>query len=410
MSERINVLEISECFPNQYKPVTGEFILQHVKALSEFCNVTAAVPLRYIPSKELVSFNPFRSISNISRWMSSLSATKNSNEKNLKIVYSGYISLPRPYFEFIDNYIVNFFFYKKLKRIFVDSKPDIIYCNWIRPWAELCIKLAKEFSVPLIIDHHEDIPTLKKLYPNSYKQFLKVFENADAVVIHSTVNKNELKSESLKLPEVYVNYLGQNFDINADAKKFSIGKTKLVCVSHLYERRKNIDVLIKALSLIVSKENFELTIAGEGNLKNEYIALSRSLSLDNIIKFTGERSQQEVGSILEESDIFILPSYPEAFGIVFIEALAKGLPVITCEGNGGGEELKSLGYPVILVKPDSPEELSGAIDRLCRDHGLMNKMSESGKEVVRNNFTWKKNAERTAGVLEAVINKFKERK
>ena len=108
---------------------------------------------------------------------------------------------------------------------------------------------------------------------------------------------------------------------------------------------------------------------------------------------------------MSNSDIFILPSYPEAFGVVIIEALAKGLPVITCNGNGGGEELKKLGYPVVLVKPDSQEDLAESITELSKDEVRMKDMSAKGIEIVRKYFTWKKNAENTYQLLSDTIKK-----
>ena len=66
-SEKLTVAEISECFPNKFKPVTGEFISQHARALSQFCNVIMIVPLRYVPPKELFSLNPFKLFEGISK-------------------------------------------------------------------------------------------------------------------------------------------------------------------------------------------------------------------------------------------------------------------------------------------------------------------------------------------------------
>lgn len=406
ISKKITVVEISECFPNNHKPVTGEFILQHVRALSEYCRVITIVPLRYVPPKELLVVNPVKLISNLLKWFSSLRGTKSFSEGNLTVIYFGYVSLPRPSFEFIDNRLIKLLLYSKVLKMLKKVSPDIIYCNWIKPWAELSRKLADHFNVPLVIDHHEDIPTLKKLFPGNHNKFLKSFEKADKVIVHSTLNKKDLLNENLNLPEVTVNYLGQSF-ITADTEKiFNSNKVKLLCVSHLYERRKNIDILIKAFSLIESMNRFELTIAGEGKLKQEYIDLSYKLNLQDRIHFAGSKSRKELGDILDKSDIFVLPSYPEAFGIVFIEALAKGLPVITCEGNGGGAELKSLGYEIVLVKPHSAEELSKAILELSLDKIKMSAMSHQGKKTVNDHFTWNKSALRAYDILKDTINKF----
>ncbi|HMS32684.1 MAG TPA: glycosyltransferase family 4 protein [Ignavibacteria bacterium] len=408
----LTIVEISECFPNKYKPVTGEFILQHVKALSSFCRVITLVPVRYVPGRELISKGTVKTFSEIGKWYSSLSKTENYTDGNLSVIYFGYVSLPRPYFESADVMLINFFFYSKLKNILKDLNPDIIYCNWLRPWSELSARLAEEFNIPFIIDHHEDIPTLKKLFPENYNNFLKQFERADRVIVHSSVNKKELEDEKLKINNISIVYLGQNFSADGKHKVFNLNNPKSVCVSHLYERRKNIDVLIKATALIKDKgiDNFSLTIAGDGNLRQEYEHLADSLRVRDIVNFTGSKSQTELGRILEEPDIFILPSFPEAFGVVLIEALAKGLPVITCEGNGGGEELKQLGYPAVLVKPHSPENLSEAVLELLKDKDRMTLMSEKGKQIVNKYFTWDKNAESSVSIIEETIKEFHSRK
>lgn len=406
----MTILEISECFPNNFKPVTGEFILQHVSSLSVHCRVIMFVPLRFVPSKELISINPVRFISNIKNWHSKLKATKDLSADNLKIIYFRYFSLPRPLFESIENKVIKFFFYERLKKAADELKPSIIYCNWLRPWSEISCKLASELDIPFVIDHHEDIPTLKKLFPKDYVKFLKVFEKADGIIVHSTLNKFELEKENLNLAEIKIIYLGQNFSVNDREKDFNFRKVKLVCVSHLNERRKNIEILIVAALHLKGKLDYELQIIGDGILKEYYVNLAHSLNLNDDIIFTGMKSQSEIESMLEESHIFVLPSYPEAFGVVFIEALAKGVPVITCEGNGGGEELKNLGYPTELIRPNSPEELSLAILELSSDKDKLSKMSKTGKQIAEKYFSWEKNASNTYNYLQEIISSYESKK
>lgn len=399
----MTVVEFSECFPNKFKPVSGEFILQHVRALSEFCKVITIVPLRFVPPKELFSLNPVKTISAITHWIKALLKTKNFSEGNLNVIYYPYISLPRPYFENINKRLFHFTFLRGIKKLLDGYKPSVIYCNWIRPWADICSEISDNYNVPFVIDHHEDLPTLNKLFPEDYKEILKSFKKADRVIVHSTFNKLDLEKEVKDLNEVRIIYLGQNFEIADKFKTFDSSNIKFICVSHLYEPRKNIDILIRALSLIRDRISFRLTVAGDGELKEQYLKLVSTLNLDEMIKFTGEKNSSEVGKYLDDSDVFILPSYPEAFGVVFIEALAKGLPVITCKGNGGGEELAKLGYPAVLCEPENAEDLAENILNLVNDRLRMNEMSVSGKKIVRDHFTWKKNAEQTHAFLSEIV-------
>ncbi|MBK8982235.1 MAG: glycosyltransferase family 4 protein [Ignavibacteria bacterium] len=399
------IVEISECFPNKHKPFTGEFIYRHAKALSAYCKVIVIVPLRFIPGRELLSGNPNRLMNNLNNWLQDIRQTSDITEGNLNVIFFGYVSLPRPFFESSDNSFISFFFYNKLKNLITEKKPDLLYCNWIRPWAPIVSDISEEIDVPFVIDHHEDIPTLKELFPEKHSGFLKVFEKADKVVVHSSLNMEQLIAERFSIPEIKVIYLGQNFEVSETEKKINRKIINLICVSHLTERRKNIDTLIRAFSLL-DKNKFNLTIAGDGTLMKEYKELAKELKVSDRIKFTGSLSQEEIGTELENSDIFILPSFPEAFGIVLTEALAKGLPVISCKGNGGAEELQSLGYPGILVKPNDTNELSEAIKKLFSDTELMKAMSKSGKKIVSKYFTWEKNGLNTFKYLEETITEY----
>jgi len=410
----MTVVEISECFPGNFRPVQGEFIQRHAEALSGHCNVTVVVPLRFFPPKELFKKNPFKTIKNIYSWLQKNSTDKDFSKGNLKIIYFPYFSLPKPLLEIYDGSFIRFFFYRKLQKVIEKEKPDIIYCNWLRPWAEISVVIADDLNVPFIIDHHEDIPTLKKLFPEKYKHFLKFFERASEVIVHSSVNKSELESEmkncGLNLKSIEVVHLGQNFSSPGENKNFNSGRIKLICISHLYEERKNIDVLIKAMSAVRCNLDCELSIIGDGILKEKYQELARQLNLNSQIKFCGQKSRQEIEDLLEDSDIFVLPSYPEAFGIVFIEAISKGLPVIACKGSGGGEELNQLGYPIVLTEPNSPDKLAKAISELSLNKEKIKLMSESGKKIAGEFFTWQKNAEATYRLLNKVIKEYKNRK
>ncbi len=403
----MRVVEISECFPNKHKPVTGEFILRHGEALSKLCNVKLIVPLRMIPSREIFSGNVFQKFSD---WKSGMSSTENYTNGKLEVEYFRYISLPRPYFESLDSQFLHFSYYGKLKKSIDSFKPDVLLCHWLRPWAEPASAIADDLGIPFIIDHHEDIPTMRNLFPGHYRKFLRPAVKAATVIVHSSGNKSDLMNEVRDLKNVDVNYLGQSMIIDSSEKNFCSDQLRIVCVSHLHEPRKKIDTLIKACDILCKKINLTLRIIGDGILKQKYIDIAASLNLANIITFEGQKSQSEINEILDECDVFVLPSYPEAFGIAIIEAMAKGLPVIASAGNGAGEEIKGLGYDVELPEPDSSSALADAILNLSKDKMKMKELSISGKQLVSEYFTWDKNAEGTFKIMEREILRKRERR
>jgi glycosyltransferase involved in cell wall biosynthesis len=411
----MRILEFSECFPNDYEPFSGEFIYQHLLHFSKYANVKAVVPIRYVPPKELYSINPIKSFSKLLKWVSVLNNAENLHTNNLEVINLRYVSLPRPYFDYQDLYIFSRFLFNGIKKLLKDDGIDLIYCHWFRPGILLCKKLALHYNIPLVLDHHEDIRSLNKAFPKKYYKMFKLFELPDRIVVHSELNRNvlidEAKNQKVNLPEVLKIYLGQNFIVPDEPKEFTQDELKLICVSRLEHKRKRIDLLIKAVSLVSKNPDFRkrlsLKIVGDGILRSSYEKLVKNLSLDDTVKFLGGKDQSEIETLLEGSDLFILPSDLEPFGVVFIEALAKGVPVITCEGNGGGEELASLGGGVELVGPNSEIELSNKIVELSNNPGRLKTISETGKYIVRDNFTWEKNAYNTFKTFKSIMESFR---
>lgn len=411
----MRILKFSECFPNKYEPFSGEFIYQHIINLSKNVDIKTIVPLRYVPPKVLYSVNPIKSVSNFSKWYTALKGTENIFQDKLEVIYLRYVSFPKQNFDYQDLFLFKKIFFGKLKRLIENEKIDLIYCHWFRPGILLCKKLSEHFNIPLVLDHHEDIRSFKKTFPKKYHKMFKLFELADNIIVHSELNRDvlieEAKEQGINLPEIIKVYYGQNFSISAEPKEFDPNKLRLICVSRLAHERKRVDLLIKAVGLAMKDPDFNrklfLIIVGDGVMRSSYEKLTEELSLTGTIKFVGGKKHDEIEKLLEDSDLFILPSNYEAFGIVFSEALAKGVPVITSKGSGGGEELASLGGCVELVTPNSEIELSKKIIELGNDQEILKTMSEEGKKIVRENFTWEKNALNTYNILKNIIRSYK---
>lgn len=396
----MKILQISECFPARDNPTRCRFVPDHANALSELCDVEMIVPVRLVPPKEAL----MKGLKGISEWKESVLSDP-CEKWSFEVRPMRYFSLPRPFLEPLDVKLVSFLYKDVISAHAGRFKADAMICHWLRPWAYAAGIAARELGIPLIIDHHEDIPTMKELFPDSYKKFLDLFRLSDSVIVHSTRNRKELEDEASFNGMIYTIYLGQSLPVLEKERKFASGKPSLVCISHLHERRKSIDVLIRAASILKGRTEFSLKIAGDGILRKEYEALAVSLGLKEEIKFCGNADEVLKRKLLDESDIFILPSFPEAFGIVITEAMARGVPVITPEGNGGGEEIAILGYPAVTALPGSPEDLADKIIDLLNDTNRMKCMSEAGRNLAGQHFTWRNNAAETLGAVKETVMK-----
>ena len=98
-----------------------------------------------------------------------------------------------------------------------------------------------------------------------------------------------------------------------------------------------------------------------------------------------------------------MPSWDEAFGIAYLEALSGGKPVVGCEGEGGPEDLSALGDCIELVRPRDLESLVRALKRLIDDPERRRTMGERGRQIVVKHFTWEHNANSTFLIYRRVL-------
>lgn len=142
--------------------------------------------------------------------------------------------------------------------------------------------------------------------------------------------------------------------------------TILLTVCRL-DPRKNLITLIEAVDIMVKKyvhPNIVLLIIGDGIERDLLTTAITARNLENYIKLLGRISDTELPSYFASSDIFVLPTLYETFGIVYTEAMASGLPVITCRVGSAPEVVGNAG---LLVSPRNPQELADSVYSLLSD-------------------------------------------
>jgi glycosyltransferase involved in cell wall biosynthesis len=129
--------------------------------------------------------------------------------------------------------------------------------------------------------------------------------------------------------------------------------------------RKGIPYLLEVLSKIrARRQDFHLNIVGEGPNRHEYEELTAKLGLQSMITFHGR--QPEIVSFMRECDFFVLPSLYENFGVVYIEAMACGKPVIATNAGGPKEIVND--EVGILVPPKDVKALEKAIEYMLDNY------------------------------------------
>jgi len=151
-----------------------------------------------------------------------------------------------------------------------------------------------------------------------------------------------------------------------------------------FKKAKNHLLLVEAFSKTVKEmPNLRLLLVGDGSLRKKVENKAKTLGLEEKVLFLGWRS--DIPEILADCDIFVLSSDWEGLGIVLIEAMASGKPIVATN-VGGIPEVVEDGITGILVPPRNPDALAKAILLLARDKKLRKEMGKRGREKAAREF------------------------
>jgi phosphatidylinositol alpha-1,6-mannosyltransferase len=178
----------------------------------------------------------------------------------------------------------------------------------------------------------------------------------------------------------------------------------VLCIARLEDRYKGHDVLLRAVPLIRARVPLlRVTIVGDGPLRPLYESLARSLGVDGTVRFAGAVSDSERDELLARAQVFALPSRVtaegagEGFGIVFLEAAARGVPAVA--GNrGGAVDAVVDGSTGILVDASNHVAVADAISELLLDPDRARTLGDAAARRARE-FAWPVIARRVEDVV-----------
>ncbi|MBB6716302.1 glycosyltransferase [Clostridium gasigenes] len=217
-----------------------------------------------------------------------------------------------------------------------EGKVDLIHAQ-SSLWAGISAAyISKKYNIPLVITEHSSIER-GSYVRESYKPLIKESYNvAKKVVVVGTGLKKEIEEFSGRNDIKVIHNL---VPLELFEKKEEKNNEEFTFFSLAFlEGEKGMDTLIKAFSDGFNGRNCKLKIGGDGSQRKGLEILANNLGIKNQVVFLGALLREEVAKNMNECNAFVLASRYETFGVVYIEALAAGKPIIGMY-NGGAEDI-----------------------------------------------------------------------
>lgn len=318
--------------------------------------------------------------------------------------------------------------YKSIKKF----NPDVIHFHTPGTIGLMGILLAKILRKPLIGTYHTlfseslvyaspqeffkqlgiSVPTLKVSKTNTANEFAKklawqtvnkIYSQSDLVLAPSSPIKDLLISQDFK-KKIEIISSGINTQTYSPSPKINNECTILHVGRIGYE--KNVDIVVKSFRLVLKEiPQAKLIIAGDGPALKELKELSRKLGIYKNIKFTGFVGREDLPNLYKSASVFFTASTFETLGLVILEAMSSGLPIVAVDKYAVPWLVKQ-NENGFLAKPSNKKELSNYLVRILKDKKLAKRLGENSRKFATAHDT-KKTVVKLENIYKKVILDYK---
>jgi len=394
----MRILILSTMYPNSRIFLSGVFVHEQVKALINY-------------GVEAVVFSPipftFGVMTFLSRkWKSYSKVPKFESIDGVPVYHTKYLAVPNGLLKSYWSYPYYYFMKKMVAKLHKEKKFDIIHAHGTIPNDHTALLLSKYLEIPYVVTVHGETVYKFEKFPKRYKNSIVALENAQAIIGVSSVVVERIRKIAQNVLSLYKVFNGFNPDKAVTLDTDYISRTadiQIMFAATLYER-KGCSYLLKGFKQLYNEfPDIKLTIAGGGPQLTKMKNLSDSLGISERVKFTGTISHDKMMQLMNGCDIFILPSWDEAFGVVYLEAMSFKKPVIGTLGEGITDEVKD-GVNGLLVKSKDVGSIVEKLSLLIKSKELRIKLGNAGYHSIKR-LTWENSASEVSKVYNDVLNK-----
>jgi glycosyltransferase involved in cell wall biosynthesis len=315
----MHVLIISSGYPNVYEPLDGIFYKDQAEALFKMGNkvgVVSTIPVSV--------FSLFKR----RKWCFGLGSHDMNGLQTYTYTYLNRPKSPKYAIKMARKYGERMF----EKYINANGVPNILHLHCYEA-GELARTIKEKWGIPYVVTEHSSRFLLNTV-PNSLKRYASsAFSEAAQRISVSPYLKEVLES----IYNIDFQFIPNIVDV--DSFYISASYPKHSCFTFVHvaglNSNKNQTILLEAFKRINEKQKeTRLVVVGDGPMRVRLQALAVKLGISNSVNFLGFRSREELCKIYNESHVFVLSSIRETFGVVLIEAMSCGLPLVSTKSGG----------------------------------------------------------------------------
>lgn len=392
----LRVLVVTPWFPNDPADQTGNFVLHSVEALR-----AAGVALSVLVTRP---WTPRIFASLHSDWnRPPLRQEMFDPALNLQVVH--FPSIPRNYWSELSGPLFRIGTRGSILRLVRRTPPQLIHAHTEHVGYGV-LPIARELGIPLVITLH-GINTGRRLLDTESKRRRLRSALHDAARVVLVGEPLRAHFAGLAGHEDHFRIVPNGFavpDSRAEIEPERSGEAlRWISVSNLHEG-KGIDLTLQALAKLrtAGRANWTYEIVGAGAERARLEAMTNALGLRDKVVFHGKLPHDQAMRLLAQADVFVLPSYREAFGVAYLEAMALGLLAIGVRGQGP-ESFMAHGRTGLLVWPNDVESLFLAMKSVLVNRSEARRIAAAGQQLVRAEFTWTRHAEKLIAVYREVL-------
>lgn len=367
---RLKILFLPAWYPSEVSPLGGVFVREHAKAASLHNDITV-IHVYHSPHQQV-------------KGLYEVSEAMEDGIRTIRVRYRSPSAKPDSPISRLLRLCSTFSYFRHFMK--GRWRPDVIHAH-VYSAAVLAVILGKLYHIPVVITEHWSWFILHRLTWERRLAAGFALNRAKIVLPVSEHLKRQIESYGVRNSFQIVPNVVNTQLFYPSARHDEDSKKRLLLVANL-SREKGIPYLLQALKQVSEKRlDFSLDIIGEGikgETTEEYQEIANELGVEQVVRFHGAKPKEEVAEFMRNCHFFVQPSLWETFGVVYIEAMACGKPVIASDIPGPNEFInQDVG---ILVPPKDVNALAEAIEFML-DH-YKDYSSEKIADYARERFSY----------------------